>query len=86
MSLNIGSDVNVLDGSSLNLELRMLQNEIETIKRRQGARVFTSWDQLGLTDQASREEVAKRMPLNTIFIVEALGGTSGASFPLPHFT
>lgn len=86
MSLNIGSDVSVLDGGSLNLELRMLQNEIETIKRRQGARVFTSWEQLGLTNKASREEVAKRMPLNTIFIVEALSKDSGESFPLPHFT
>lgn len=86
MSLIIGSDVDVLDGKSLNLEMRRIDNEIMTLHRRLGKRVYSSMAALDLPETATREEIVKRMPTNTVLAVERLGGTSGATLPLPYFT
>lgn len=87
MAVNIGSDVNVLGGESLNLQIQLLLNEIETNKRSRNIKTFKDPASLGLTDATlTLLELQKRMPLNSQFVYEVLGGTHGPTLPCPYFT
>lgn len=87
MAVNIGSDVNVLGGESLNLQIKLLLNEIETNKRSRNIKTFKDPASLGLTDATlTLLELQKRMPLNSQFVSEVLGGTHGPTLPCPYVT
>ena len=82
----IGSDVNVMDGRSLNLELDRLQNDMGTLLRNNTLNVFTKLEQLGLPETASMKDIAERLPQNSLLMMDIYGGVHGSTMPCPYFS
>lgn len=79
----VGSDVNVMGGQSLHLELELLQNEVLQVNRKTNIKQFSSLAQIGLTDNASLRDIARRLPANSYFRIDTFADTHGATMPLP---
>lgn len=81
----INTEIAVLGGDSLNLILQNLTSTVEAQGRSNTKYIFSTLAQLELSDTATLLDIAKKLPLNSVLLMEVYGGTHGSTMPLPYY-